>query len=258
MNKKQNLPKTNSRRAFVKNATKAAILSAAGLSVIGTMSACEEKSKEESSATSENKQVKPTVFTQAALPYEFAALEPHIDAQTMEIHYGKHHAGYVRKLNAAVEKEGVSDDLNTIFQHISKYNTAIRNNGGGHYNHTLFWEGMTPAGEGKPTGALAKAINKDFGSFEDFKTKFSAAASGRFGSGWAWLVITADKKLAIGSTPNQDNPLMADAEIKGTPLLNLDVWEHAYYLKYQNMRADYISSWWNLVNWEEVARRFES
>jgi Fe-Mn family superoxide dismutase len=196
-------------------------------------------------------------FTLPALPYSFNALEPHIDARTMEIHHGKHHNAYVTNLNNAIagtdaEKLGIEE----ICRNISKYPAAVRNNGGGHYNHSLFWQIMGPAGAGKPSGAVADAINSAFGTFDEFKAKFAAAGVGRFGSGWAWLVKESTGKLQIGSTPNQDNPLMDIAEIKGTPILGCDVWEHAYYLHYQNRRPDYINAWWNVVNWEEVNRRF--
>lgn len=196
-------------------------------------------------------------FTLPALPYAFNALEPHIDARTMEIHHGKHHNAYVTNLNNAIagtDAEKLS--LEEINKNISQYPAAVRNNGGGHYNHSLFWTILGPNGGGAPTGALAEAINAAFGSFDEFKTKFAAAAAGRFGSGWAWLIKDASGKLAITSTPNQDNPLMDVAEVKGTPILGLDVWEHAYYLHYQNRRPDYVTAFWNVVNWDEVSKRF--
>ena len=196
-------------------------------------------------------------FTLPALPYASNALEPHIDARTMEIHHGKHHNAYVTNLNNAIagtDAENLS--IEDICKNISKYPAPVRNNGGGHYNHSLFWSIMGPNAGGAPTGKLADAINAAFGSFDEFKTKFNAAATGRFGSGWAWLIKDASGKLAITSTPNQDNPLMDVAEVKGTPLLGLDVWEHAYYLNYQNRRPDYCAAWWNVVNWNEVAKRF--
>jgi Fe-Mn family superoxide dismutase len=197
-------------------------------------------------------------FELPKLPYAYNALEPHIDAKTMEIHHNKHHNAYVTNLNNAIagtdaEKMSVED----ICKNISKYAPAVRNNGGGHYNHSLFWTIMKPNGGGEPTGDLGNAIKSAFGSFNDFKTQFSTAATTRFGSGWAWLIIK-DGKLAICSTPNQDNPLMDIAEVKGTPVLGLDVWEHAYYLNYQNRRPDYISAFWNVVNWEEAAKRLSS
>jgi len=197
-------------------------------------------------------------FTQEELKYDYNALEPHVDARTMEIHYSKHHAAYTANLNKAVEGtslEGLS--IEEIFAGMSAHPTAVRNNGGGFFNHNVFWSVMSPNGGGEPTGELLEAINSAFGSFADFKTKFNTAAATRFGSGWAWLVKQADGSLAVSSTANQDNPLMDLAEVKGTPLLTLDVWEHAYYLHYQNRRPDYIQAFWNVVNWEEVARRFK-
>jgi Fe-Mn family superoxide dismutase len=189
------------------------------------------------------------------LPYAHDALEPHIDAKTMEIHHGKHHAGYTSKLNAAVEgteMEGKSiEDL--MANHVD--NGGVRNNGGGFYNHSLFWSIMSPNGGGNPTGELADAIDSAFGSFDKFKEEFAAAAATRFGSGWAWLIV-ADGKLKVTSTPNQDNPLMPVADDHGTPILGLDVWEHAYYLNYQNRRPDYISAWWNVINWDEVSKLY--
>lgn len=196
-------------------------------------------------------------FTLPTLSYDYKALEPHIDAQTMEIHHSRHHKAYVDKLNDAIIQAKLDKpDLDTLMRNISKYSTAIRNNGGGHWNHSMFWQIMKPGGGGAPSGDLATAINTAFGSFDEFKTKFNAAAMSRFGSGWAWLVVR-DGKLEIGSTPNQDNPLMDVSDFKGTPLLALDVWEHAYYLKYQNKRADYVQAWWNLIHWDEVTRRFK-
>ena len=195
-------------------------------------------------------------FTLPALPYAFNALEPHIDARTMEIHHGKHHNTYVTNLNNAIagtDAEKLS--IEEICKNISKYPAAVRNNGGGHFNHSLFWTILGPEG-GAPTGALADAINAAFGNLDEFKKQFGTAATGRFGSGWAWLIKDGSGKLAITSTPNQDNPLMDVAETKGTPILGLDVWEHAYYLNYQNRRPDYIIAFWNVVNWNEVAKRF--
>ena len=195
-------------------------------------------------------------FELPKLNYSYDALEPHIDARTMEIHHSKHHAGYTSKLNAAIE--GTSDEGKSIEDIISGGNLSagVRNNGGGFYNHTLFWDIMSPNGGGTPTGELASKIDEAFGSFEDFKTKFSNAAATQFGSGWAWLCWN-DGKLEVCSTPNQDNPLMSEAGCGGTPILGIDVWEHAYYLKYQNLRADYLKAWWNVVNWTEVNKRYE-
>jgi Fe-Mn family superoxide dismutase len=190
------------------------------------------------------------------LPYAFNALEPHVDARTMEIHHGKHHAAYVNNLNAALEgSEWADKSLEEILANISKLAPAVRNNGGGHWNHSMFWNIMAPNAGGAPTGAVADAINAAFGSYDNFKTEFTKAATTRFGSGWAWLIVK-DGKLAITSTPNQDNPLMDIAEVKGTPILGLDVWEHAYYLNYQNRRPDYITAFYNVINWDEVAKRF--
>lgn len=196
-------------------------------------------------------------FSLPALPYATNSLEPHIDARTMEIHHGKHHNAYVTNLNNAIAgKPEESMSIEEICKNISKYPAAVRNNGGGHYNHSLFWAIMGPNASGSLSGALADAIQAAFGTTEEFKSKFAAAGTGRFGSGWAWLIKDASGKLAITSTPNQDNPLMDVAEAKGTPILGIDVWEHAYYLNYQNRRPDYIAAWWNVVNWNEVARRF--
>lgn len=192
------------------------------------------------------------------LPYAYDALEPYIDARTMEIHYSKHHQAYFNNLTKAVagtELEGQA--LESLFPKISQLPAVVRNNGGGHWNHTFFWKSMAPKAGGEPSGALRAAIDKDFGSFDEFKKQFEAAAVGRFGSGWAWLSVGADGKLFVSSTPNQDNPLMDVAEKRGTPLLGLDVWEHAYYLKYQNLRASYASAFWNVVNWPQVAQRYE-
>lgn len=196
-------------------------------------------------------------FTLPALPYATDALEPHIDKMTMEIHHGKHHQAYVTNLNKALEgKPEANNSIDDIIKNISKYPMAVRNNGGGHYNHSLFWTLLSPSGGGEPSGALANAINSTFGSFADFKTKMSEAGATRFGSGWAWLIVTPDKKLAISSTPNQDNPLMDVAEVKGTPVLGIDVWEHAYYLKYQNRRPEYLAAIWNVINWNHVAELY--
>lgn len=199
----------------------------------------------------------PMAFTLAPLPYAFDALEPHIDARTMEIHHGKHHQAYVTNLNNAVagtDAENLS--IEEICRNISRFPVAVRNNGGGHWNHTFFWSIMSASGGGVPQGALAEAINAAFGSFDEFKTKFNAAGTGRFGSGWAWLIRNTDGKLEICSTPNQDNPLMDIAETKGTPIIGCDVWEHAYYLHYQNRRPDYLTAWWNVVDWNAASRNF--
>lgn len=197
-------------------------------------------------------------FTLPALPYAFDALEPHIDAKTMEIHHGKHHNAYVTNLNNAIagtdaEKLSIED----ICKNISKYPMAVRNNGGGHYNHSLFWSILSANG-GSPTGKLAEAITAELGGLDALKEKMNAAGATRFGSGWAWLCVDANKKLCVCSTPNQDNPLMDIADCKGTPVLGIDVWEHAYYLNYQNRRPDYLTAIWNVINWAEVGKRYEA
>lgn len=195
-------------------------------------------------------------FELPKLSYDYNALEPHIDARTMEIHHTKHHGGYTSKLNDAIKDTELDNmSIEDILANISKHSMAVRNNGGGFYNHKLFWDIMSPNGGGEPTGDLLNAINRDFGSFAAFKEQFNNAAATRFGSGWAWL-INQGGKLVVASTPNQDNPLMDIAEVKGTPILGLDVWEHAYYLKYQNKRPDYINAFWSIVDWGQVAKRF--
>jgi len=200
--------------------------------------------------------------TLPALPYGFDALEPHIDAQTMQIHHGKHHAAYVNNLNAALEGQPALQNL-PIEKLIAKINAlpegirnAVRNNGGGHYNHSLFWTILGAKAGGEPSGELASVLNSTFGSFTAFKEQFAKAGTTRFGSGWAWLVLKSDGKLVVSSTPNQDNPLMDVAAVQGAPVLGLDVWEHAYYLKYQNRRPDYIAAFWNAVNWKAVNERY--
>jgi superoxide dismutase, Fe-Mn family len=236
------------RREFLKTAGMAGM--AAGL----TFSALPSFAKEFGYASFYN-----IGFLQKPLPYDYNALEPHIDAMTMEIHYTKHAASYAKNLAEAAAAEGVDTKkmkLEEVLKSISKYSAKMRNNAGGHYNHELFWETMSPKSEKAPDQKLGKAIERDFGSFETFKNQFTDAAKNRFGSGWAWLLLTDGNKLVISSTPNQDNPLMDVAEIKGRPVLGLDVWEHAYYLKYQNRRPDYISSWWNVINWDHVEKRY--
>jgi Fe-Mn family superoxide dismutase len=201
-----------------------------------------------------------TGFQQQPLPYAYNALNEAIDAATMEIHYSKHAASYATNLQDAVKAEGVNSNgpLEDVLRRISKYSAKMRNNGGGHYNHELFWRCMAPGNNATPTGTLATAINSSFGSFDTFKTQFSDAGKNRFGSGWAWLIVDNDRRLRITSTPNQDNPLMDVAEVKGFPLLGLDVWEHAYYLRYQNKRPDYIANWWKVVNWNYIQDRYQS
>ncbi len=196
-------------------------------------------------------------FKLPELTYDYSALEPYIDARTMEIHHSKHHAAYTNNLNVAIsgtEMENLS--IEELLKNISKYPLAVKNNGGGFYNHSLYWKFMKPGGGGQPEGALLDAIKKAFGSFDDFRKQFSTAAATRFGSGWAWLVKTP-KGLVVNSTPNQDNPIMDIAEVKGIPILTIDVWEHAYYLKYQNRRPEYIEAFWNVINWEFVSELYK-
>ena len=235
---------SNSRRQFIKQTGKASI-AMASMPIIHTFGKFQLSQE--------------INYIQQPLPYSYNALEPFIDAMTMEIHHTKHAAGYTKNLNDACIAEKVdikNTSITSLLEYISKYSTKMRNNAGGHYNHEMFWQLMKPAPATAPTGALADAINKNFGSLDNFKTAFSDAAKARFGSGWAWLIIKADNSLAVCSTPNQDNPFMDIAETKGTPILGLDVWEHAYYLKYQNKRPDYINAWWNLVNWKVVEERY--
>lgn len=244
-----------SRRKFIANTTKGAIAAGIGMSAAGTLITSCAQGKNIS------KTLVFTGFDQQPLPYKYDALENVIDSMTMEIHYSKHAAAYAKNLKDAAAAEGadVTKPLEDVLAKISKYSGKMRNNGGGHYNHELFWQCMRPkTADNKPTGAVAAAIDKSFTSFTEFKKQFAAAGTGRFGSGWAWLYADAGKNLKIGSTPNQDNPLMDISDVKGTPLLGLDVWEHAYYLKYQNKRADYIENWWQVVNWDFVATRFNT
>jgi Fe-Mn family superoxide dismutase len=197
-------------------------------------------------------------FIQPKLGYAFDALEPHIDAMTMEIHYGKHHAGYTQKFNAALDQENLFPaDIYKIFTGVSGYGAGVRNNGGGYFNHNLYWRFISPDGGGEPAGKIATAIEGTFGSFASFRELFSATAASHFGSGWAWLLLDQEGELRVTSTPNQDNPLMDVAEVRGTPLLNIDVWEHAYYLKYQNMRTSYIEAYWNVVDWDFVGALYD-
>lgn len=195
-------------------------------------------------------------FELPKLPYDFNALEPHIDAKTMEIHHGKHHNAYVTNLNNAIAGTDLEGKSLEELMKVAGSNAAVRNNGGGHFNHSLFWTILAPNGGGQPSGDLASAIDAKFGSLDAFKEEFNKAAATRFGSGWAWLCVDAKKELCVCSSPNQDNPLMDVAECPGTPILGLDVWEHAYYLNYQNRRPDYVGAFWNLVNWDEVSKRF--
>jgi Fe-Mn family superoxide dismutase len=241
----------NNRRDFIK---KSVLLTAAAVS---TTAVAKSIHKVNDLLDKEELMLAGAVFTLPPLPYAYDALEPHIDKLTMEIHHDKHHKSYVDNLNKALPGGG---NLEEILTNISKQPIVVRNNGGGHYNHSLFWQLMKPAGGGVPSGALGEAINKSFESFDKFQKKFNEAASTRFGSGWAWLVVDTsvlnDKMLKIGSTSNQDNPLMDISEFKGRPVLALDVWEHAYYLKNQNKRTDYINSWWNVVNWDKANELF--
>ena len=203
-------------------------------------------------------------FTLPNLPYAVNALEPHIDAKTMEIHHGKHHATYISKLNDAIkgnaelESKSIEDLISKISALPENIRGPVRNNGGGHINHSMFWTIIGPKSGGAPKDKIAEAINRDFGSFDKLKEQFAAAALNRFGSGWAWLCADKSKKLVIGSTPNQDNPLMDVSDFKGTPIFGLDVWEHAYYLNYQNRRPDYVAAFWNIINWNEIEKRFTS
>ena len=197
-------------------------------------------------------------FVLDPLPYPSDALEPSIDKQTMEIHHGKHHNAYVTNLNNAVAGTNLENlSIEALLTDVSNHPVAVRNNGGGHYNHTLFWNSLSATGGSSPTGDLATAINEKFGSFDAFKEEFTKAATTRFGSGWAWLVLTNDSELAVSSTPNQDNPLMDVADVKGFPIIGLDVWEHAYYLKYQNKRPDYIGAYWSVVDWTAADTRYK-
>jgi Fe-Mn family superoxide dismutase len=237
---------SNSRRQFIKQTGKAGIAMASMpiIHTFGGLQLFEEPN-----------------YKQQQLPYAYTALEPFIDAMTMEIHHTKHAAGYTKNLNDACVAEKVditNTSITSLIASISKYSTKMRNNAGGHYNHELFWQTMQPAPTTIPTGEFLKKIEKSFGSFADFQKAFTEVAKNRFGSGWAWLIVNEQGQLAICSTPNQDNPLMDLAETKGYPLLGLDVWEHAYYLKYQNKRPDYINAWWNLVNWKFVEDRFNA
>ena len=244
------------RRSFIKNMPFAA---SASLTIIGCSPALAKTASENSLSNNKNSKTI-MAFELPALSYATTALEPHIDAKTMEIHHDKHHAAYVTNLNAAVATDANAQgkSLEELIANISKYSPAIRNNGGGHWNHSMFWQILAPKAGGEPTGAIGDAIKSTFGSFDEFKKQFSQAGMTRFGSGWAWLSVDANKKVVVSSTPNQDHPLMDIAEKKGTPVLGLDVWEHAYYLHYQNRRADYVAAFFNLINWDEVNRRYKA
>jgi superoxide dismutase, Fe-Mn family len=248
--------KNTTRRNFIQKSAKAGVVTFIALPTISAMLSSCSNTK---SATGNNNHIK-TGFDQQPLPYSYNALEPWIDTQTMDIHYNKHAAAYSKNVKeaAAAEKVDITKPLEEVLYGISKYSPKMRNNAGGHYNHELFWKCMMPNANAKPAGKLLTAIEKDFGSLDEMKKQLTEAAKTRFGSGWAWLIYTKDKKIVVSSTPNQDNPLMDIAEVKGFPLVGLDVWEHAYYLKYQNRRADYIENFWKILNWNYVAERFNS
>ncbi|SEM52726.1 superoxide dismutase, Fe-Mn family [bacterium A37T11] len=243
---------TSGRRKFLRNTLALAATATLGTNALAAATLKGGKKKEPANNQDGNVAY---AFAQIALPYAYNALEPHIDALTMDIHYTKHHATYVKNVNEAIVAEKVTYTTpEEFFSNATKLSAKIRNNAGGAWNHNFFWENLAPAKGQAPTGKLLEAINGSFGSLDKFKEEFAKAGTGRFGSGWAWLVDN-NGKLEIGSTPNQDNPLFEDSAFKGKPLLGLDVWEHAYYLHYQNKRPDYITAWWNVVNWDTVAKR---
>jgi Fe-Mn family superoxide dismutase len=244
---------TTSRRMFLANSAKATLAVTAGIATSGSMMDAWGAPKPVAGSKFY------TGFAQEPLPYSYTALDKAIDSNTMEIHYSKHAAAYATSLQDAAKSENVDTNkpLEDVLARISKYSAKMRNNGGGHYNHEFFWKSMSANSAEKPTGKLLAALEANFNSFDSFKTQFGDAGKNRFGSGWAWLYIDGDKKLKIGSTPNQDNPLMDISDIKGFPILGLDVWEHAYYLRYQNKRPDYIANWWKVVNWDFVQKRYE-
>ncbi|MBI3882738.1 MAG: superoxide dismutase [Sphingobacteriales bacterium] len=246
---------SSSRRGFIGNTIKTGIGTLVALPVIGSLFSFTTKSQEILIPD----EIK-TGFDQQPLPYAFNALEPYIAAETMNIHYSRHAAAYSKNLKEAAKAEGidVSAPLENVLYKISRYSAKVRNNGGGHYNHELFWKILGANTNTQPTGKLLTAIEKDFGSLENLKKQFNEAAKARFGSGWAWLIITSDHKLVVTSTANQDNNLMDIAEVKGFPLFGIDVWEHAYYLKYRNLRAEYVDSFWKVLNWEYVQERFNA
>jgi Fe-Mn family superoxide dismutase len=247
----------NSRRDFLKKGALYTIATTGIIASSGALTRASEMTEKFSSLVEgSNLPTGQAGFTLPPLPYAYDALEPNIDKMTMEIHHDKHHRAYVTNLNKACDEGNITATLDELIKNVSKYPTAVRNNGGGHWNHSFFWVMMKPNGGGQPRGKLADAINASFGSFDQFKTKFNDAGAKRFGSGWAWLVADKSGKLQIGSTPNQDNPLMDISDLKGTPVIGIDVWEHAYYLKYQNKRADYLTAWWNTINWDEAAKNF--
>ena len=249
--------KKNTRRNFIQKSAKAGVATLIALPSLSSLMAAGSNDIFLSLAVANNFA---TGFDQQPLAYAYNALEPSIDAETMNIHYNKHAAAYSKNVKeaAAAEKIDMAKPLENVLANISKFSVKMRNNGGGHYNHELFWKCMSPAANAQPSGKLLAAIQKDFGSVDEMKTKLSDAAKTRFGSGWAWLIVSKDNKLVVTSTPNQDNPLMDIADVKGFPLFGLDVWEHAYYLKYQNRRADYIENFWKILNWNYVSDRFNS
>jgi Fe-Mn family superoxide dismutase len=245
----------HTRRNFINTSLKAGVALSVGSAAVGSfLSSCNN------SASANNAAILTTGFTQTPLAYAYNALEKAIDAATMEIHYTKHAAAYAKALQEAVGSEGVDakTSLENVLSKISKYSTKMRNNAGGHYNHELFWKSLSATGSGKANGKLLTAIEQQFNSFDAFKNQLTDAGKNRFGSGWAWLYVDGSKDLKIDSTPNQDNPLMDASDIKGVPLLGLDVWEHAYYLRYQNKRPDYIEAWWSVVNWDYVSERYQA
>ena len=248
--------KHTSRRSFIEKSAIAGLASFIALPTLNALMAAGSNNIAPFSILSDD--IK-TTFDQQPLPYAYNALEPSIDAQTMELHFSKHAAAYSKNLKeaAVAEKVDMTKPLEDVIKKISKYSSKMRNNGGGHYNHELFWKCMSANANAQPTGKLLAAIQKSFGSVDEMKKQLAEAAKTRFGSGWAWLIITKDKKLVVSSTPNQDNPLMDIADVKGFPLFGLDVWEHAYYLKYQNRRADYIENFWKVLNWKYVEERFD-
>lgn len=249
---------TNSRRKFIKTTAAGSAALGLGLSAMGSLLTSFSNNRHPGTQPGSSFS---TGFDQQPLPYKYDALEDVIDSMTMEIHYSKHAAAYSKALKEAAAAEGVANNRNveSVFAEIVKYSAKMRNNAGGHYNHEMFWQSMRPKrADNKPSGKLAESIEKSFSSFDNFKKVFTDAGKTRFGSGWAWLFRDNSGNLKVGSTPNQDNPLMEDANIKGFPILGLDVWEHAYYLKYQNKRPDYIEAWWSVVNWDYIQQRFDA